>query len=138
MARGSVSVNGPAVRADVNDIARGVVRRISRRVLNRSALLCPVDTGRLRASGRMRFGEGPRGPQGVVEYPVNYAAAVHDGTRPHVIRARKRQALKFKMGGRTVIVKSVRHPGTQGRPFLRLAAEEVAAAEGLRFRSTGS
>lgn len=137
MARGSVRLDNSGVRADANAVARDAVRRISRRVLNRSAILCPVDTGRLRASGRMRIGEGPRGPQGVVEYPVNYAAAVHDGSRPHTIRARKKKALAFKVGGRTVLVKSVRHPGAQGRPFLRMAAKEVASAEGFQFRARG-
>ena len=136
MASGSVRLNDSGVRADANAAARDVVRRVSRRILTRSAILCPVDTGRLRASGRVRLGEGPRGPQGVVEYPVNYAAAVHDGARPHTIRARKKKALKFQMGGRTVLVKSVRHPGSQGRPFLRMAAEEVASAEGFQFRRT--
>lgn len=136
MASGSVRLDNSGVRSDANAAARDVVRRISRRVLNRSAILCPVDTGRLRASGRMSLREGPRGPQGVVEYPVSYAAAVHDGSRPHTIRARKKKALKFQMGGQTVIVKSVRHPGSQGRPFLRMAAEEVASAEGFQFRRT--
>jgi len=134
MARGTVSLNSSGVRTDANAVARDAVRRITRRVLTRSTVLCPVDSGRLRASGRMKIGEGPRGPQGVVEYPVNYAAAVHDGSRPHKIKARKKKALKFQMGGRTVYAKEVRHPGAQGRPFLRMAAEEIAGAEGLQFR----
>ena len=123
-------------RLDANAASLVDVRRITRRTLNRSAILCPVDTGRLRASGRMKIGMGRRGPTGTVEYPVKYAAAVHDGSGPHVIRARKKKALKFQMGGRTVIVKSVRHPGSQGRPFLTMAAQEIAAAEGLQFRRT--
>src|SRR5688572_22772457 len=126
MARGSVTLNSSQVRADANAVARDNVRRIARRVLNRSTILCPVDSGRLRASGRMKVGEGPRGPQAVVEYPVKYAAAVHDGSRPHTIRARKKKALKFQLGGQTVFAKSVKHPGAQGRPFLRMAAEEIA------------
>lgn len=129
-----LALDSAGIKVDVNALSLQDVRRITRRTLNRSAILCPVDTGRLRASGRMRFGMGRRGPTGTVEYPVKYAAAVHDGSGPHVIRARKKKALAFKMGGRTVIVKSVRHPGSQGRPFLTEAAKEVASAEGLQFR----
>lgn len=122
------------LRLDANLYSFQTVRRDTRRVLNRSAILCPVDTGRLRASGRMKFREGRRGPTGIVEYPVKYAASVHDGSGPHVIRARKKKALAFQLDGRTVIVKSVRHPGTQGRPFLADAAREVASASGYQFR----
>ncbi len=126
------------VKADATRVSLPDVRRVTRRTLNSSAILCPVDTGRLRASGRMKVGIGRRGPTGTVEYPVKYAAAVHDGTTTHTIRARKKKALKFQVGGRTVIVKSVVHPGSQGRPFLTMAAERVASAEGLQFRrSTG-
>lgn len=131
--RVKVALDKRGLREDANAAAAGRVRSTTRRVLTRSTVLCPVLTGRLRASGRMKFREAAKGPTGVVEYPVNYAAAVHDGSRPHIIRARKKKALAFKMDGRTVIVKSVVHPGTDGRPFLRMAAEEVAAAEGVRF-----
>lgn len=122
------------LRRDANELAMKKVRSTTRRILNRSTILCPVDRGRLRASGRMKVKEAARGPQGIVEYPVKYAAAVHDGTGPHIIRARKKKALAFEWMGRKVIVKSVRHPGTDGRPFLTTAAKEVAAGEGMRYR----
>lgn len=133
MARVRVTLDKQGIHADANRFSLPGVRTITRRVLNRSAVLCPVDTGRLRASGRMKVREVARGPSGTVEYAVKYAAAVHDGTSPREIRARKKKALAFQYGGRTVIVKSVKHPGTKGRPFLRTAAEEVASAEGYRF-----
>lgn len=125
--------DGAGIRADVVRMATPVVTRVTRRILSRSAILCPVDTGRLRAAGRMRVSIAALGPRGIVEYPVSYAAAVHDGSGPHVIRAKKKRALKFQMDGRTVIVRSVRHPGTVGRPFLAKAAMNVAAGEGLRW-----
>lgn len=133
MARVRIVLDKLGLKADANRFAGGRVRATTRRVLTRSTVLCPVDSGRLRASGRMKFREAARGPTGTVEYPVKYAAAVHDGSRPHIIRAKKKKALAFKWHGQTVIVKSVRHPGTTGRPFLRQAAEEIAAAEGVRF-----
>lgn len=134
MAGVRLTLDRHGVRQDANEISWPRVRRITRRVLTRSAVLCPVDTGTLRASGRMKFKEGARGPTGIVEYPRKYAAAVHDGTGPHIIKARRGQALKFQMGGRTVFARSVRHPGTEGRPFLADAASEVARGEGVQFR----
>lgn len=122
-----------AIGAYVNDVTRGVVRQVTRKVLTRSAVLCPVDTGRLRASGRMKVDEGPRGPRGIVEYPVKYAGAVHDGHGPQVIRAKKKKALAFMYQGKKVVVKSVRTRGTDGRPFLVQAARDMALSEGYRF-----
>jgi len=134
MARAKITLDKAGIRQDANDISWPRVRSVTRKTLNRASILCPVDNGTLRASGRMKFREGARGPTGIVEYPINYAAAVHDGTAPHVIKARRRSALKFQMGGRTVYARSVRHPGTDGRPWLAEAAAEVARAEGIQFR----
>lgn len=59
---------------------------------------------------------------------------VNDGTRPHVIRPRAKQVLRFQVGGRTVFAKVVNHPGTKPNPFLDRALREVAAARGYSFR----
>jgi hypothetical protein len=129
-----VTLDKAGIVADANLYALKRVRSVTRKVHTRSTVLCPVDTGRLRASGRMKVVVRARGPRGVVEYPVNYAAAVHDGSAPHIIKARRRKSLKFEMNGQTVYAKAVRHPGSQGRPFLRQAGQEVAVSEGLPFR----
>jgi hypothetical protein len=126
------------LRADANRFSTPAVRTATRQILNRSAILCPVDTGRLRASGKMSFREAKRGPTGVVVYAVKYALAVHDGTGPYIIMPKKRKVLKFKVGGKTVFAKRVRHPGVRARPFLRLAAEEIAGADGYRFVRSNS
>lgn len=107
-----------------------------RRVVNRAKILCPVDTGRLRASIK---GKASRTwtlrPQFTVSSNVDYAPMVHDGTRPHIIRPRTKQVLKFNVGGQTVFAKVVHHPGTRARPFLdRALAEETA---GRNYRISG-
>lgn len=135
MARISITLDKAGIRDEANRAAKPVVRSVTRQVLNRSTILCPVDTGRLRGAGRMKIGSTGRGPTGIVEYPVKYAGPVHDGTSARVIRARRAKALVFfwpKMG-RVVAFKKVRHPGTRGRPFLVRAAEEIASAGGYRF-----
>lgn len=101
---------------------------ITRRITAQARQNAPVRTGNLARSiepDPIRFSGPFRVDTGVTAH-ANYAAAVHDGTRPHVIRPRVARALKFQMDGRTVFAKSVRHPGTRARPFLRNAADEVA------------
>lgn len=57
---------------------------------------------------------------------LQYARAVHDGSVPHIIRAKSRQALRFVRGGDFVFRRQVRHPGTRPRPFLDQAVEQNA------------
>lgn len=114
------------------DAAHDLVSRITRRTLNRSAVLTPVDTGRLRASGQMRVGRFGSEVRGEVEYDAHYARVVHDGTAPHVITPRTRSALRFTVGGRVVYARRVFHPGTRGRPYLTTALDDVAGSENFR------
>lgn len=104
--------------------------------MNRAKVLAPVDTGRLRASIRI---ESRRTftfrSVYTVGSDVEYADMVHGGTRPHIIRPRNAQVLRFKVGGRFVYAKLVHHPGTRAQPFLDRALREVAAARGYSFRS---
>jgi hypothetical protein len=106
-------------------------------VVNRAKILCPVDTGRLRASIR---GQARRTwtlrPMFTVGTNVDYAVMVHDGTRPHIIRPRSKQALKFTIGGQVVFAKVVHHPGTRAKPFLDRALREETAGRGYRVSET--
>ena len=54
------------------------------------------------------------------------------GTAPHFIAAKNASALRFTVGGQTIFRKSVHHPGTRERPFMREARErgEMAAMYG--------
>jgi len=112
--------------------ARMLVNKVTRQTFNRSAVLCPVDTGLLRASGTMRMGAGFGSMvKGQVEYTADYAAAVHNGTRPRVIVPRRGRYLRFQVGGRTVYARRVNHPGTPARPYLATALVEVAGRAGF-------
>lgn len=111
--------------------ARKLVTRMTRRTLNRSAILCPVDTGNLRASGKMNVGARGAVVIGQVEYTASYAAAVHEGRRALTIKAKGGGRLKFVVDGRTVYARQVHQPARRGRPFLRTALIEVAAQEGF-------
>lgn len=73
----------------------------------------PVDTGQLRRSITHRVEAS--GERGVVGTNVHYARPVHEGSRPHVIRPKRKKALYWK--GARHPVGSVRHPGAPGNPF---------------------
>jgi hypothetical protein len=120
---------------ELNDQVRTFERRrmasLQRRVANQARADVPVDTGHLGQSigeGQIRF-TGPRTVEGSVHALAKYAAPVHEGSRPHLIRPRNAQALRFQIGGRTVFAKLVRHPGTKARPFLRNAGLRIASRE---------
>lgn len=115
-----------------------LVLTATRRTLNRGRVLSPWDTGNLRASHTMDVRRLKKGEvRGRVSTRVKYAMSVHEGAAPHVIRPKKKKALKFKMGGRTVIVKKVNHPGNAGRPWLRRAMTEIAHQRGFTVKRVG-
>lgn len=68
-----------------------------------------------------------------------------NGTRPHVITPRRRDALAFVVNGARVVTRRVNHPGTQPRPFTTaeatraepLLAERVDAATTSAAEQTG-
>lgn len=123
-----------AVRASAK-----TVLRLANRVLNRSKALTPVDTGNLRASQRLKLTIQRRRVVARVYTRVKYAASVHEGARAHDIVPRRKKALKFKIGGQTVIVSKVHHPGNKARPFMRKATLQVAGRyRWLRVVSEGS
>ncbi|OMB79285.1 hypothetical protein A5743_14390 [Mycolicibacterium conceptionense] len=120
---------------ELNDQARAFLRRrmasLQRRTANQARQDVPVRTGNLGRTigeGQIHF-TGPRTVAGSVHAKADYALYVHEGTRPHVIRPKRAQALRFQIGGRTVFARLVRHPGTRARPFLRNAGQRVAMRE---------
>ena len=99
--------------------------RIANRIQTELILSCPVDTGRLRASIKVK----PTS-KGIVIWMVDYGKYVEFGTPPHTIEPKNKKALAFEVGrierlsGRKkgkemVVVKKVRHPGTRPNPFIR-------------------
>jgi hypothetical protein len=113
-------------RAEDGPVGRDLDGR-SRRVLARARTLVGVRSGTLLASLRRESGQGPGGPYVDVVAGVRglttYLGYHHDGTPPHVIRARRRHALRFTVGGRVVFARSVRHPGSRGTRFLTRALD---------------
>lgn len=104
-------------------------------MLNRAKVLAPVDTGRLRASGKIQYSSlFSFRPRATVFFDTDYAAFVNDGTRPHIIRPKNARALRFRVGGQIVYARVVHHPGTRPNPFLDRALRETL--RGGRWRVT--
>lgn len=113
------------------------MQRFLRQVENRAKVLVPVDNGYLRSQHKIRIRYRATKIVGQLLAVTDYAAAVHEGwqrTAPIVPR-RGRRALRFTIGGRTVIVARVNAPASYpGRPWLWRALQQVSAQNGYRAR----
>ncbi|QCG77091.1 tail assembly chaperone [Mycobacterium phage Bananafish] len=119
--------NPVGAAAQVGPILRRTHSSLTRQIANETRARVPVLTGHLGRSVREdpQVMVTPFHVSGGVTAHAKYAAAVHEGTRPHVIRAKHAQALHFWWRGREVFVRQVNHPGTRARPYLRNAGEAV-------------
>lgn len=99
-------------------IGRDLDRRL-RTLQYRARSTAGFRTGHLRASIEIERSVIRNGLQGRVGSPVRYAAAHHEGARPHAITPRKKGGkLRFVIGGRVVFASRVNHPGNRPNPYL--------------------
>lgn len=96
-------------------------------------------TGRYTAGWKVKVDRGPPGEgfKFVVsnsvrgrdpQRAISYASVIESGSRPHVIRPRKRDGLLvFYINGKKVVTTSVHHPGTKPQHILRDAEKIVRA-----------
>ena len=95
-----------------------------RRVVART----PKRTGALAAS---IGGEVQSPVVGIVRSGLHYAQFVEEGTRPHLIGPRRKQALFW--AGAAHPVKRVYHPGTKGVGMFKTTAAEMGGLAGAIF-----
>lgn len=74
----------------------------------------PKKTGALSSSIYLNY-KAKWNPEVLVGSRLNYAYYVHEGTRPHVIRAKPGRVMRFRYNGMVVYARKVNHPG-QARP----------------------
>jgi hypothetical protein len=120
-------------RRDANRVAD----QVEARAKQLAGILVNVRTGRYRAAFHKRETLTFRGPGARVYNDVSYAPYIEEGTRPHVIRARRGKALRFVVDGRVVYAKEVHHPGTKAYNVLSRAVREVAIRNGYNVRING-
>lgn len=129
-----LSIDTAALNKAGMDLAFRRVTDTTRRVLNRAIVLTPVDTGNLRAQNKSSVRRATLKVTGRVWNSTSYAAAVHDGSRAHTIRPKRKKALRFVVAGnRVVFARSVQMPARRGRPWLFRALTEVAGREGYQI-----
>lgn len=83
------------------------------------------DTRALYRSINYRVTAGSGNVVGVVSANNKIALMHHNGTRPHIIMARRAQTLRFKSRGKIVYAKIVQHPGTRANRFLTDSLHKV-------------
>lgn len=118
------------LKANFEDLPRTILpflRRASEKaafeIEGESKRRAPVDTGRLRASISTSLGI-VKNIGAIVQTNVNYAAFVHEGTRPHFppISALEKWS-KRKGLNAGAVARSIARKGTKAQPFMREAVE---------------
>lgn len=131
-----LTIDVPVAQAIALDVATALVTDTTRRTLNRAMVLTPVDTGNLRAQNNSHVVRGRTLVTGEVFNNTKYADAVHNGSRAHVVRPRRKKALRFVVkNGDVVYARWARIPARKGRPWLLDALKQIAIPDG--FTLTG-
>lgn len=115
------------------NVQRTALRAGAKVMLEEVKQRIPVASGELARSARIST--AAKGATASASVKVGnatawYAHLVEFGTRPHVIRAAPGSALNVN----GTVTKSVQHPGTQGRPFMRPAADAGFARAVAAYR----
>lgn len=131
-----------AVLTGRNSAAVQLVQKAQRQTLTRAKVTSPVDSGALRNS-HVAEPIKVSGDKVTTEISVeggakqDYAMYVHEGTKPHVIKPRRKKVLSWKGSEGRVFATAVNHPGTEPRPWLRNALQSTAPKLGFIVDSNG-
>jgi hypothetical protein len=129
----NIFVDRKETAAQVQPIIRRVYHKLTRKTVENAKVRAPVHTGALKASIKedAEHAHGEMSVLGGVSADRPYALYVHQGTKPHIIRARRVSALRFfwPRTERVEHFRYVHHPGTKPRPFLTEAARAAAAED---------
>lgn len=77
-----------------------------------------VKTGALKASINIALERTVYGQMMTIGSTLNYALLHHEGSRPHIIKPKNAQMLRFTQRGRVVYSRAVLHPGTRPNKYL--------------------
>lgn len=128
-----LEIDSTRLNAVVMERLQVFTRAFTHEVAREARRLAPKRTGALERgiSADPVQRTGPWTLESGVTGRARHSAPVHEGARPHVIRARNAAALSFYWPkvGRRVFFARVNHPGNRPNPFLRNAAHRVASAD---------
>jgi hypothetical protein len=102
---------------------RAAVRKHGLAVEARARATAPRRDGLLANSHTTTMGGNASSSTAIVAATAAYAAAVHDGSKPHDIYPKHGKALRFVSVGNVVFARKVHHPGTKAKPWLAEALE---------------
>lgn len=109
---------------DLDEAIQGALLKVAHRIRDRAIDEAPYVTGALKKSitvseskDKVVIWAGGGG--------APYAPYVHEGTRPHVIKPKKKKAL-FDIKRGIFFGKRVNHPGQKPNPYLLRAAKKTA------------
>lgn len=105
---------------ELNNAVKQSVFDIHKEVLKEAPVNKNSGGGNLRQSFKTKFGR----LWGEIFSNIKYAVYVHEGTRPHIIRAVNKRVLADRRAG-VIFGKEVKHPGTLPNPFLKRAIENA-------------
>jgi len=106
----------------------GIVDDYSFRMLREMQVRAPVRTGALQFGIWRLFTVTANRIFAKILSTAAYTMIVEKGSRPHSIVATDAKALRFTTkSGNIVFAKSVQHPGTRGRFFIRASIEAAKA-----------
>src|SRR5699024_3680263 len=129
-----------AVLTGKSSAAVQLVQKAQRQTLTRAKITSPVDSRPLR-NDYVAEPIKESGYEVTTENRVEGGAKqenamyVHEGTKPHVIKPRRKKVLSWKGPEGRVFATAVNHPGTAPRPWLRLALEATAPKLGFVVES---
>lgn len=107
------------------------VDRLARRTVIEQKAAAPKKTGALAASIKWTRGISSKGITFTSGSNLKYAGWMEHGTKPHMIYPRNpkgRLVFRWAKAGRTVFLRSVRHPGTPAYRFLEKGYRRALAA----------
>lgn len=121
------------IRKTAQAKGREVVIPTAERVRDVARRIAPSKTGKLRKSIRMQRKITARYVRADVGSLLPYAAAQHEGAKPHTFGPRRAQLLKFYWAreGITFVGPKVRHPGNKGHEYLWRPLRQVATRRGF-------
>lgn len=105
------------IQSPRSDIGKFLLKR-GREIKARAKLQVGKDTGQLKNSIYVKHYRGAVNPYVMVGSKVRHAYMHHEGTNPHVIKAKNARALRFVYNGAVVYVQKVNHPGTKPNRYL--------------------
>lgn len=110
-----MAVDTTGLRSQVARLNRRIFDDAAQGMLKEAEGAAPVDTGETVRSGRIAArAQAATAQRAKLRFPTPQAEWTDAGTRPHVIRPKTKRALAFTVGGRSVVVTRVNHPGNPG------------------------